>query len=587
MKHRDLLLLSLPASLLTLAILTGILLFAQYRSFKRNTLAEARESLAQRTHFIADTLLPDLREGKLEAVERRIERFRGHPLRVTVIAPDGTVVADSDASVADLPNHARRPEVSAATAADNPAVQDDFAVRYSATSQAYLLYHALRAEHWVVRTALPLAAITASLEQMRQAVALSLLCGAGLALLLLGYLLLRVRPQFIALQSAAVAIARGKLETPITPPKGGPLRELAQAIATMGRQLRARIEQLGRERNEFDALINTMREPLLLIAHNGEVLRANRAAAHLFGQAIRQAGFRIERTASAELVSYVRTAFSEPTLHARELPFDDGASTPRTLLAHAVRMERDGELCLLLVLTDLTDLRRLESFRSDFVANVSHEIKTPLTAILSTVETLRDTPLDPPAQSRCLDILERQSRRLNALVRDILSLAAIERRQGTPEQDFRPCNLALLCQSAAALVQDEADRACVPIRLSLPSEPLTLRGDPRLLEQALVNLLSNALRYATGTPAIDLSLERADHTARIAVRDYGCGIASEHLPRLFERFYRVDKDRSRERGGTGLGLAIVKHTALLHHGTVNVTSTPGQGSTFTLTLPLA
>ena len=463
-------------------------------------------------------------------------------------------------------------------------MQDDFSVRYSSTSQAYLLYHALRAEHWVVRTALPLATITDSLDQMRRAVALSMLCGAGLALLLLGYLFLRVRPQFIALQSAAVAIARGKLETPITPPEGGPLRELAQAIASMGRQLRARIDQLGRERNEFDALINTMREPLLLVAHNGEVLRANRAAAHLFGPAIRQAGFRIERTASAELVGYVRTAFSEPTLNARELPFDDGASQ-RTLLAHAVRMERDGELCLLLVLTDLTDLRRLESFRSDFVANVSHEIKTPLTAILSTVETLRDTPLDPPAQTHCLDILDRQSRRLNALVRDILSLAAIERRQGAPEQDFRPCNLGLLCQGAAALVQDEAERAHIPLRLSLPSEPLTLRGDPRLLEQAIVNLLSNALHYATGTPAIDLSLERADHTARIAVRDYG--IASEHLPRLFERFYRVDKDRSRERGGTGLGLAIVKHTALLHHGSVTVTSTPGQGTTFTLTLPLA
>lgn len=585
MKHRDLLLLSLPASLLALALLTGILLFAQYQTFKRGTLAEARESLAQRTHFIAETLLPDLREGRLDAVARRVDHFRGHPLRVTVIAPDGTVVADSEATAADLPNHAQRPEVSAAKNATTPAVQDDFSVRYSATSQAYLLYHALRAEHWVVRTALPLATITDSLDQMRRAVALSMLCGAGLALLLLGYLFLRVRPQFIALQSAAIAIARGKLDTPITPPEGGPLRELAQAIASMGRQLRARIDQLGRERNEFDALINTMREPLLLVAHNGEVLRANRAAAHLFGPAIRQAGFRIERTASAELVGYVRTAFSEPTLSARELPFDDGTSQ-RTLLAHAVRMERDGELCLLLVLTDLTDLRRLESFRSDFVANVSHEIKTPLTAILSTVETLRDTPLDPPAQTHCLDILDRQSRRLNALVRDILSLAAIERRQGSPEQDFRPCNLALLCQGAAALVQDEAERAHIPLRLTLPEESLSLRGDPRLLEQAIVNLLTNALRYATGTPTLDLTLTHAGRTAQIAVRDYGCGIASEHLPRLFERFYRVDKDRSRERGGTGLGLAIVKHTALLHHGTVAVDSTPGQGTTFTLTLPL-
>ena len=186
MKHRDLLLLSLPASLLALALLTGLLLFAQYQIFKRGTLAEARESLAQRTHFIAETLLPDLREGRLDAVARRVDHFRGHPLRVTVIAPDGTVVADSEATAADLPNHAQRPEVSAAKNATTPAVQDDFSVRYSSTSQAYLLYHALRVEHWVVRTALPLATITDSLEQMRRAVALSMLCGAGLALLLLG-----------------------------------------------------------------------------------------------------------------------------------------------------------------------------------------------------------------------------------------------------------------------------------------------------------------------------------------------------------------------------------------------------------------
>lgn len=581
MKHRDLLLISLPATLFALALLTGALLFAQYRAFKHSTLSEARETLAQQTHFIAQVLLPDLRAGNQAAVAQRLAFFAGKALRVTVIAPDGAVVADSDAPVSDLPNHAARPEVSALA---SPAA-DDFTVRYSTTSHAYLLYHAIRADHWIVRSALPLAAITSTLEQMRQTVALALLCGAGLALLLLGYLLLRVRPQFIALQRAAVAIARGKLETPITPPEGGPLRELAQAVASMGRQLRTRIDQLRRERNEFDALFNTMREPLLLIAHSGEVLRANRAASHLFGAGIRVQGFRIERTASAELVNYVRTAFNELALSSREIPFDDGM-TARTLLAHAVRMERDGELCLLLVLTDLTDLRRLESFRSDFVANVSHEIKTPLTAILSTVETLRETELDASVRVHCLDILERQSRRLNTLVRDILSLAAIERRQGAPEQDFRPCNLAMLCRSAAALVQDEAERVDIPLRLTLADETASLRGDPRLLEQAIVNLLTNALRYAAGTTRIDLSLTLSAGAAHITVRDYGCGIPAEHLPRLFERFYRVDKDRSREKGGTGLGLAIVKHTALLHHGSVAVDSTLGEGSTFTLTLPL-
>lgn len=582
MKHRDRLFLILPGLLLLLTLLAGLLLFSQYRTFEQDTLAEARDNLSRQTRFIAETLLPELRQGNLAAVQARIAFFQGQPLRVTLIRADGIVLADSEADPTKLANHSERPEVLDAAADQEGA----FATRYSTTLHTYLLYHTLRREGWIFRTALPQATITHSVAGLRHALTLSLLLGAGLALLLLAYFLKRLRPQFNTLQTAAVAIARGHLETPITPPQGGPLRELAQAIAIMGRQLRLQIDRLRHERNEFDALFNTMQEPLLLVAANGEIICANRAAGKLFGADIRQPGFRIERTTSPELVAYVRAAFQEPILNARELPFDDG-STPRTLLAHAVRMERDGALTLLLVLTDLTDLRRLESFRSDFIANVSHEIKTPLTAILSTVETLRDTPLDDAAKNRCLEILTRQSRRLNDLVRDILSLAAIERRQSVPDPSFSPLALGPLLQSAVALCQDEADRLAIPLVLTLPDAPLTTIGDAHLLEQALVNLITNALRHATGTPNIQIALTPHGRTAQITITDHGCGISAEHLPRLFERFYRVHKDRSRERGGTGLGLAIVKHTALLHHGTITVTSTPGCGTTFTLTLPLA
>ena len=579
MKHRDLLLISLPATLFALALLTGALLFAQYRAFKHSTLSEARETLAQQTHFIAQVLLPDLRAGNQAAVAQRLAFFAGKALRVTVIAPDGAVVADSDAPVSDLPNHAARPEVSALA---SPAA-DDFTVRYSTTSHAYLLYHAIRADHWIVRSALPLAAITSTLEQMRQTVALALLCGAGLALLLLGYLLLRVRPQFIALQRAAVAIARGKLETPITPPEGGPLRELAQAVASMGRQLRTRIDQLRRERNEFDALFNTMREPLLLIAHSGEVLRANRAASHLFGAGIRVQGFRIERTASAELVNYVRTAFNELALSSREIPFDDGM-TARTLLAHAVRMERDGELCLLLVLTDLTDLRRLESFRSDFVANVSHEIKTPLTCIVGAVEALEDGA-GPQQQTRLLAMLKMQSSRLNSLVADILTLSQLEREQADPERETEDVALDGVLANARNLCLARAEGAHMALDIT-HSEPLHLNGSAAQLEQALVNLIENAVRYSEGT-RIGLSLARQGNDAILAVTDDGVGIAHEHQERIFERFYRPDKSRSRALGGTGLGLAIVKHIAQLHHGRAELESEPGKGCVFRLVLPLA
>lgn len=579
MKHRDLILLALPVSILALVALAVGLLVVQFRAFERSYMDDARGNLAQRTRFIAELLLPDLRRGDVASVAKRIDFFRGKPLRITVIDAKGTVVADSDANASRLANHADRPEVA------DPAEPDGFVTRYSVTMHAWLLYHAIREEGWTIRASLPMSAVGGAVSQVRLTVALALLLGAGLAGGVALYLFLRVRPHFNALQNSAVAIARGRLETPISVPHVGPLRELSKAVAVMARQLRSRIDDLRRERNEFDALFNALREPLLLVSHTGEVLSSNRAAARLFGEAIRRPGFRIERTVCPELVAYVRNAFEAPTLHGREIPFDDGG-TPRSLLAHAVRMEREGTLCILLLLTDLTDLRRLEGFRTDFVANVSHEIKTPLTAILSTVETLTDTPLDDGGRAKCLEILARQARRLNDLVQDILSLAAIERRQTAAPEDFAPVRLDAVAADALALCQDEAERAGVTLTLSPETLPaLSVKGDARLLEQSVVNLIGNALRHS-GSPTVEIGLRREGSDALLTVRDEGCGIAAEDQPRLFERFYRVHKDRSREKGGTGLGLAIVKHIALLHRGMVDVVSAPGQGACFTLRLPL-
>ncbi len=577
MKHRDLILLALPVSILMLAALLVGLLVMQFRAFERSYMEDAKASLAQNTRFVANLILPDLRRGDIAAVAERIDFFRGKPLRITVIDAQGHVVADSDVDAAGLANHADRPELA------TPEDATDFITRYSATMQAFLLYHAIHEEGWTVRSSLPMDVVGRAVRQVRLTVVLAIVLGAGLAGFVALYLLLRVRPHFNALQASAVAIARGLLETPIVVPRNGLLRELGKAIAVMARQLRSRIEDLRRERNEFDALFNALREPLLLVAQTGEVLSSNRAAARLFGEAVRRPGFCVERIACHDLVYYVREAFEQPALRGREIAFDDHG-TARSLLVHAVRIEREGALCILLLLTDLTDLRRLEGIRSDFVANVSHEIKTPLTAILSTVETLTEMPLDAEGRAKCLDILARQARRLNDLVQDILSLANIERRQGVPQEGFAAVRLDEVLLDAFALCQDEAERVGVNLHTATtPLPELSVRGDARLLEQSVVNLIGNAFRHS-GSATVTVGLCRVGDEALITVRDEGCGIEAEHLPRLFERFYRVDKGRSRERGGTGLGLAIVKHTALLHHGTVEVASTPGKGTCFTLRL---
>ncbi len=472
MKRRDQIFLFFPICVLFLmAVSVGLFLF-QFRAFERSHLEDAKGNLAHLTSIVVALLADDLSSHNVARIAENIAVFHGQPFRITVIDPQGKVVADSDADVAQMHNHADRPEILAMGQA-----QHNFELRHSSTMDAQLLYYAFRLEDdWVVRTSLPVSSIMSDLTRLWWVCATAILLGCGLAGFLFLYLFLRVRPQFTALQGSAVAIARGELNTPIRIPRGGLLRELTEAVASMSHQLRTRIHELDLERSE---------------------------------------------------------------------------------------------------------LRRLERFRTDFVANVSHEIKTPLTAILSTVETLSELPLDDAGRQKCFAILKRQATRLNALVQDILSLAAIERREGTDE--LHPLALDGLLHEAFALCQDEADRVGVALHLG-PLPQVTVKGDAQLLEQAVVNLVTNALRHS-GTRTIEVGLTANDHEATLTVRDEGCGIEEKHLDRLFERFYRVHKGRSRENGGTGLGLAIVKHIAILHHGTIHVTSRLGQWTTFTLTLP--
>ncbi len=468
MKRRDQIFLAFPISiLLFVAVAVGMLIY-QFRSFKQAYVAEAQYNLSQSTHYVLDHLDEDIRAGNVQAVASRIAFFAGRPFRVTVIDTQGNVVAESDVSAEQLSNHADRPEVKGATP------EGRFETRYSTTMHADYLYYGVRMENgWVVRASMPLATMGTVLTQARWACAMAILLGGGLVGILLLYLFLRVRPQFLSLQNSAVEIAQGNLETRIRIPSGGVLQELTKAVAIMARQLKSQI----------------------------------------------------------------------------------------------------------------VELRQLESFRSDFVTNVSHEIKTPLTAILSTVETLNEMPLDDAGRTKCLNILSRQTRRLNNLVQDILALATIERRQvATGMSPLVPLRLDALVTEAVALCQDEADHAGIVLRVE-PLPEATVLGDAQLLEQTLVNLIGNALRHS-GSSTVELALTCDATSATIVVRDFGCGIAAEHLDRLFERFYRVHKDRSRERGGTGLGLAIVKHTAILHHGTVTVASSPGEGTSFTLVLPI-
>jgi two-component system phosphate regulon sensor histidine kinase PhoR len=239
----------------------------------------------------------------------------------------------------------------------------------------------------------------------------------------------------------------------------------------------------------------------------------------------------------------------------------------------------------LIMFNDVTQLRRLETMRQDFVANVSHEIKTPLTAIKGFVETLQQVNVDNPEESqRFLGIVKKHVDRLSAIIEDLLSLSRIEQQDEDSGLNLEPIELKDICRAAHQIVRAKAAEKNIRINLDC-DQHLKIECDPTLIEQAVVNLLDNAIKYSDSGKSIDLLARSDNSNAVIEVKDQGIGIAKKHLPRLFERFYRVDKARSRNMGGTGLGLAIVKHIAQVHGGQVTIDSTLGKGSTFAIRLP--
>lgn len=364
------------------------------------------------------------------------------------------------------------------------------------------------------------------------------------------------------------------------------LSELSKALA----DATAYAAALARENAELSSVFGAMREGVLALAHDERVTRINAAGAQLLGipadgargrllgEVLRHA--EVARTARTALAG--REAFGEAELL---VSGPDGAIMRRIFQVHGEPLPgRDGAV---LVLHDVTELRRLEMIRQDFVANASHEIRTPVAAIQAAVETMADAPdLEQADRDRFMGILSRQSLRLSAIVEDLLSLSRLERGQALDRARLGTEAMRPILAAAAEACAPRAIAAKVRVDVSC-EEGLSLPCDPAMVERAVVNLLENAVKYGASGEVVSVSAAREGDFAAIEVRDRGQGIPGEHLPRIFERFYRTDKSRSREMGGTGLGLSIVKHIAEAHGGKVSVESSVGHGSVFRILLPLA
>lgn len=596
-----------PANVLTILLVIVVVSWYGVVSLQEFYLQDTESDLESRALLISSKVkeyLRDLRTADLK--EYCIQAGRSSGTRITVISTAGMVLADSNEDPETMENHSHRVEIIAAVAG-----QVGVSRRFSKTLQENMIYVAIpltnisvealspdntvKRVEAVLRTSVSVASLDTTLMHIKIRIIL-----ASLAVLILagGVTLLisrNISKPLEQMTRSAERFASGDFSIRMLPVvKKTASLEVATLAASMDRMaelLDEKIEAIITQRNQLETVFSSMIEAVIAIDTEERVLSINDAAAELFGVD--------KKTASGKIVQQIVRNVQlqrhiSQTLAARESVVDEiviqGEGGDRFLQTNVVILGNSaGENAgVLVVMNDVTKIRRLENVRRDFVANVSHELRTPITSIRGYVETLLDGALDIREDAvRFLEIVLHQSERLATIIDDLLALSKIEEdaKRGAIPLTIGPLRPVL--EAAVQTCQLQADQAGIAVVINCPEE-VVAEMNATLLEQAVVNLLVNAITYSRqgGEVCVEVAVGKEEQTGtvRIVVRDNGIGIAKEHLPRLFERFYRSDKARSRAHGGSGLGLAIVKHIAEAHDGAIEVQSKEGKGSEFTLVL---
>lgn len=532
--------------------------------------ASLAEAMERETRLVAATLPRDT--TALRGTARTLGDVVGR--RVSIIDSTGRVLGDSefdDASLALLENHADRPEVATALAG---AV--GIAKRRSQATDRIELKVAVRAWPGVVRLSAPIADVDAVVDGAQRAVLLAALVALLIGTLLAGAVGRALGRPLSQLASAARQVASG---SPATYPasQAPEIRQLVRAFRDMQQQIVERLAALEARREESETLIDSMAEGLIAADERGDVGLCNPAARRLLGYEPDDPlpGLR-ELFHQREARETVERVYRGESVAGREIDLDG-----RTVLVTGRPLPDGGAVIGLL---DVTDLKRLQAVRRDFVANVSHELKTPLTSILGYAETLLHEDTDPDTDRRFLETIRANAERMRRLVDDLLDLARLE--SGVWQPHPERLDLEGLVQEAWHVIGERAQGKALEFTVQIdPSVELVADADA--VREILVNLFDNAVRYTPAGGRVAVHATRRAGAMDVTVRDSGSGIPAEHVPRVFERFYRVDVGRSRSEGGTGLGLSVVKHFMEAHGGTIALESEIGRGTTVRLRFPTA
>lgn len=548
---------------------------------------QVADDLQARAHLIEQQILPYLKANNYQKLDDMTKELgSSSSTRITIILLDGRVIAESDENPSDMKNHGDRPEF-----IDALDIGLGRSLRPSDTLGRIMMYLALPIKDQdqilaVIRTSIPATAIDENLKNIYNQIVLSVvivaICAAGISLIISR----KISRPIEQMKETAQRFASGQFDhVPI--PKQVELAELAQALNEMARQLRDRINTITRQRNEVEAILSSMAEGVLAVDVNNRIVSINRAAAKFLNTDPKDAkGRTVEDIVhNTEFQEFIHGILNDEDSSQTEVVLPGRKDRIVGLNGTTLTDNNGDKSGAVIVISDMTRMRRLEDVRRDFVANVSHELRTPITSIKGFAETLLEGTFKEPKKSeRFLRIIAKHSDRLHAIVEDLLSLSSLEEGSQKRKITFEKASIRPVLHSVVSMSTIKAEEKDIIVELDC-DEGIEARINTVLLEQAILNLVDNAIKYSESKSTIRIEAHQPNEMIRIAVRDSGCGIPRKHQNRIFERFYVVDKSRSRKLGGTGLGLAIVKHIAEVHSGYVTLESSPGRGCTFTVYLP--
>ncbi|MBT0663314.1 HAMP domain-containing protein [Geobacter pelophilus] len=576
------------ASFILLTAAMGGALYAYLvPTLERHLLTDLSDHLFSQAGIAAVAVSNETGELSHYAPRLAAEIGRQSKARVTIIAPDGRVAGDSQVSpdkLIDLENHKDRPEVIQALQTGQGS-----AIRYSTTLRSEMLYVAAPVNLHntgigTIRLALPLNSVDQLKMKLHVTLGLAILFAALIALALSSILSQLVYRPMRQISQLAGEIGAGQLSRRIQIRRDDEFGGLARVMNDMADRLQEQIHSLASERNRLDAILRCMGEGVMVTDNEGVMTLVNPAFCTLFEVQENISGRPlIEISRHPGLNDSFRSCLQKKSEHIQEITIE--ASSEKNVITYWVPLlDGDNVTGMVAVFHDITELKRLEKIRKDFVANVSHELRTPVTVIKGYSETLLGGVLteDPERSQQFLSIILNHSERLAALISDLLSLSEME--SGNFSLKLGPVDLGATIRHAAELLELKSVEKGVALKLGEIPAGTGILADQRRIEQVFFNLLDNGIKYTPAGGEVSINVASSDNNVTVTISDTGPGIPLPSLPRIFERFYRVDAARSREQGGTGLGLAIVKHIVQLHGGSISVDSPPGQGAIFRVIL---